>query len=156
MVKAFSLVEILIVIAIAGILAAIAVPAYQSYLVRAKLSAVTTVLDAQINKAKVYYDAHDVFPNVQQLGFSSADPTFTPNETNPNNYIFPYVAAILASNSSMYGQCDRGYISFYASNVMDGGPSNFNNTGTVIIYYATLIARNGTFIISQLHMPLIF
>jgi type IV pilus assembly protein PilA len=58
----FTLIELMIVVAIIGILAAVAIPAYQDYIVKAKLSKVTTTLDPVKTALAMYFQEQGSFP----------------------------------------------------------------------------------------------
>lgn len=63
--KGFTLIELMIVVAIIAILAAIAIPAYQDYLVRAQVSEASTLADGSKTAIAEYYSNLGSFPGVQ-------------------------------------------------------------------------------------------
>ena len=71
--QGFTLIELMIVVAIIGILAAIAIPAYQDYTIRAQVSeGVSLASGAKTAIAEVYQDS-GVWPNTNDLaGLSKA------------------------------------------------------------------------------------
>ncbi len=60
--KGFTLIELMIVVAIIGILAAVAIPAYQDYIVKAKLSKAMSTLDPVKTALAMYFQEQGGFP----------------------------------------------------------------------------------------------
>ncbi len=72
--QGFTLIELMIVIAIVGILAAIALPAYQDYTVRAKVSeAMVNLAEAKTTIAE-FYSANNHFPEDASVAGLNTNP----------------------------------------------------------------------------------
>lgn len=71
--KGFTLIELMIVVAIIGILAAIALPAYQDYTARAQMSEALVLADGQKGAVTEYYADKGEFPaNNTSAGVAAA------------------------------------------------------------------------------------
>ncbi|ENV8295154.1 pilin [Neisseria gonorrhoeae] len=71
--KGFTLIELMIVIAIVGILAAVALPAYQDYTARAQVSEAILLAEGQKSAVTEYYLNHGKWPeNNDSAGVASA------------------------------------------------------------------------------------
>ena len=65
--QGFTLIELMIVVAIIGILAAIAIPAYQDYTIRAKVTEGIGLADAAKTAVSEAYQSGDLVPGVSSL-----------------------------------------------------------------------------------------
>lgn len=85
----------MVVIAIVAILAGVAMPAYKTYIIKAKMGSANEFLTSQADAAIRYYSEHSVFPNAQELGFTtigSGNNHQTPIPQDADEYITKNIA----------------------------------------------------------------
>lgn len=76
--QGFTLIELMIVVAIIGILAAVALPAYQDYTVRAKASELILAASTSKNSLSEFAQTKNRMP---------ASVSFTPDDSTGSNYV---------------------------------------------------------------------
>ena len=89
--KGFTLIELMIVIAIIGILAAIAIPAYQDYTIRSKVAEGLNLAGAAQLAVAETYDSEGRFKNANNTSYGLPSPT----SINGN-----YVSSVSISDTS--------------------------------------------------------
>ncbi|ENX4868837.1 pilin, partial [Neisseria gonorrhoeae] len=92
--KGFTLIELMIVIAIVGILAAVALPAYQDYTARAQVSEAILLAEGQKSAVTEYYLNHGKWPeNNDSAGVA-----------NPTEIKGKYVQSVTVTNGVVTAQ----------------------------------------------------
>jgi len=119
----FTLIELMIVVAIVGILAAIALPAYNDYMIKSKLTEATTVLDAsRAAVMDVYATNGGIFPS------ASSPPVIVQSVASNAHYVTAVkynvsgssAAVILKLGNTGAAQVDGTYIGMFGTAQSDG------------------------------------
>jgi type IV pilus assembly protein PilA len=134
--QGFTLIELMIVVAIIGILAAIALPAYQDYVVRTKVSEVMLAASGQKNSVAEFFQTRQTMPQTASIGVVTQSSNFV--STISYTYSSPTVGVItaLASNSTNLPANVRGSsITLTGTGATDTGVVTWVCGGTIPAKY---------------------
>ena len=107
--KGFTLIELMIVVAIVGILAAIAIPAYKDYIARSKVSECAATMGACKTSITEYFNTRNVFPaDVSAAGCSESESQYCAGITAVDQAANSFTGAVKVSiwESGSTAECD--------------------------------------------------
>jgi len=117
--KGFTLIELMIVVAIIAILAAIAIPAYQNYLVRAQVSEGAVLTDGAKTAVGEYYTNVGSFPGNNTSAGLAAAASITGKYTSTVTVTSGLITAVFGNKANTAIQGSSFVLS--ASAVANGG-----------------------------------
>jgi type IV pilus assembly protein PilA len=122
----FTLIELMIVVAIIGILAAVALPAYQDYTVRAKVSEVILAASSGKNAVAEYAGLYSVLAPTGSIDFSAFNPT-----VYVASLTYPSAGIIRATSTTKEPKMSQGYIQLTGALSGNSSTVDWSCSGTI-------------------------
>lgn len=125
--QGFTLIELMVVVAIMGILVAVAIPAYQDYVIRSKMTEVAALLGTCKTSVAEYSTTKTVFPDTTTAGCTASATNYVASLTvasgvmtaTTSTQVLPTACALtlspLGSATNISGwsgttSCDKKYV----------------------------------------------
>ena len=131
--QGFTLIELMIVVAIIGILAAVAIPAYQDYTIRAKVTEGIGIAAAAKTSVSEFYTSQGHMPAAGSEGYATTVTNYVSGATY--TYNTPTTADITIAFKAIGGSVTAGQTIIFSGTGSATGVTWVCNTGTLAAKY---------------------
>jgi len=132
--KGFTLIELMIVVAIIGILAALAIPAYSDYTIKAKISESASITGAMKAAVEIYFSENGTLPDINDTTTAGFGTTALAYDTLgvSSNFSAKYASSVkLDSNAAI-------------TVIIHGFPTNSTGLNSETVIYTPTAGANVT------------
>jgi len=141
--KGFTLIELMIVVAIIGILAALAIPAYSDYTIKAKISESASITGAMKAAVEIYFSENGSLPDITDTTITGFSTTAAAYDTLgvASNFQGKYASSVKLDSSADITVVIHG---FPTGNTLNGQTIIYSSDGTGANVQWTIDTTNST------------